>query len=573
MVVTVACGNTASSSPASSEHFKSGAGAGGRALGDSAAGATDEPSDAGAPSEGGSPSVHAQTGGATSTPDTGTGGTARPARGGSSNHASSGGTGGGGRVGGAAGQKSGSAGDGVATGNAAGGAAGDDVSGTAGERTSEGGAGDDAPNPLLVPGFSERKRLRPAPGLDFVLEEVLTSYLVADPPPTRLRRLTRELATRNAWQAPDGEYISDFCVHPSGAVSAVLVASERSVSLVRLDANLELLGTSTIHDPAVADDPHASDIGVTDLTTNPFAWDAARIGANGEAVFTVAVSEINAVIGYRLSFTSGTWSAPLRTLIEPPTGLTPNLPIGGSFDTFGAEAEWFRAPIDLDPDGNAYVALWANPTRIRSHKSAFADGVTPLPGDPDDPGTVDSDVLLTKLDADGNRLWTHVVGTEHEDEPYAVRATRDAVAVVGRSRRFPGFDNTVWDALVSVTSAAGDATETVTLALDASSILLGADARPAGGWIVAGSDGWLQNPDGLSILADGQKLLLELPSLTTTPIRRTLAAGPRHNELHSVIAEAEGIVFAGHEDGPLTHDGDGDLSAIHATGVLGVSSP
>jgi hypothetical protein len=120
---------------------------------------------------------------------------------------------------------------------------------------------------------------------------------------------------------------------------------------------------------------------------------------------------------------------------------------------------------------------------------------------------------------------------------------------------------------------ARDATETTTLELDASSILLGIDARRAGGWIVAGSDGWVQNPDGLSILAYGQKLLLELPSLTATPIRRTLAAGPRHNELHSVIAEAEGIVFAGHEDGPLTHSGDADLSEIHATGVLGVSSP
>ena len=176
---------------------------------------------------------------------------------------------------------------------------------------------------------------------------------------------------------------------------------------------------------------------------------------------------------------------------------------------------------------------------------------------------------MTKLDPNGKRRWSRVVGSEHEDEPYAIRARGDAVAVVGRSRRFPGFDNTAWDALVSVTSASGDATETATLGLDASSILLGVEARAGGGFWLAGSDGWVQNPDGLSILSDGKPLLLELPSLSAAPVRRALVAGPRHNELRSLLAGPEGIAFAGHEDGPITHTGDSDASAIHATGVLG----
>lgn len=126
-----------------------------------------------------------------------------------------------------------------------------------------------------------------------------------------------------------------------------------------------------------------------------------------------------------------------------------------------------------------------------------------------------------------------------------------------------------WDALLSVTTEAGDATDSRTLVLDASSILLGVDARPSGGFVVAGSDGWSQNPDGLSILSYGKPLLLELPTLDQPPIRLQVAPGPPHNELHSVIATTDGIAVAGHEDGPLTHSGDGDATEIHATGVLG----
>lgn len=447
--------------------------------------------------------------------------------------------------------------------------------GRAGESGAAGDAGDAGAPPaepsgvVLVPGFSQRKWLRSQRAGDLVLEEQLTGFASLTPPKTRLRRLSHEFGTATVWLPPDDQYISDFCEHPSGELSLVLRSSSFAVSLVRLDSALNLLQSTTIHDPAVATDPHAAETGVTDLTANGLLNDAARIGAMGEAAFAVVVSSLNAVIGYRTAFTHGNWAEPQRTLIEPPVALAPFLPIGGSFDTFGAIGEWFRAPLDIDENGNPYVAVWAGPARIRAHSAAFQDGLTPLPGDPVLPTAGDSDVLLTKLGPDGERLWSRVVGSEHEDEPYALRAHGGLVAVVGRSRRFPGFDNTAWDALLSVTTAAGDATSSLTLPLDASSILLGVDARPGGGFVVAGSDGWSENPDGLSILSYGKKLLLELPALDAPPIRVEVASGPRHNELHAVIVEPDGIAFAGHEDGPLTHSGDGNATEIHATGVLG----
>jgi hypothetical protein len=121
-----------------------------------------------------------------------------------------------------------------------------------------------------------------------------------------------------------------------------------------------------------------------------------------------------------------------------------------------------------------------------------------------------------------------------------------------------------------VTAANGDAIGTRTLPLDASGILLAVDGLPDGGWVVGGSDGWSQNPDGLSVLSFGKKLLLELPTIDALPVRIDLPAGPRHNEVRAVIAGADAIWLGGQDDGPIMHTGDGDPSQIHADGVVGI---
>ena len=105
----------------------------------------------------------------------------------------------------------------------------------------------------------------------------------------------------------------------------------------------------------------------------------------------------------------------------------------------------------------------------------------------------------------------------HEDEPYALRARQGAVAVVGRARRMPGFDNTFWDAFIAVTSSDGNAVGARAIQLDQFSIALAVDALSGGGWVLGGSDGWTQNPGGLSILSFGTKLLLELPLSAPIP--------------------------------------------------------
>jgi hypothetical protein len=289
-------------------------------------------------------------------------------------------------------------------------------------------------------------------------------------------------------------------------------------------------------------------------------------------VVAVVETSWNSIVAYRASFSNGAWAALGRTLIEPPVGLTPFLPIGGSFDTFQALFVWYRPELDVDEEGNAYVATWASPKRIRVHATEFGDALVPLPGDPNAPGASDSDVIITKMDRTGVRAWSRVVGTEHEDEPYALRARAGTVAVVGRARRLPYFDNTTWDAFVSVVTPDGTVVGSRALPLDASGIFLAVDALPSGGWVFGGSDGWSQNPTGLSVLSFGANLLAVLPTIDGTLSRLPVPAGPRHNEIRTVVGDDDRVSYGGHEDGPIMHTGDSDRSLINATGLLGTSA-
>ena len=425
------------------------------------------------------------------------------------------------------------------------------------------------PGPALkkTEGWSVRRRMRSASGVDLVLEEQLTSFTVAALGTTRIRRV--DGAGAGPWNAPSELFIEDAVLHPSGGVSAVLVNAQFEVWLVRLSPGLELLELRQLIDPDIAQDPFPPSTGLptpTELTVNSLPRDSVRAAADGEDMVVVAMTPLESVILYRIGFSSGVWEAPRRALVVPVKHHIPFLPIGGTFDTFGAMWSSFRALVDVDEQGAAYVAFWVNPQKIQAAAAFTGD---PLQKVSSERFSQDSDVLLMKLDRSGNRLWTRVVGTENEDEPYALRAAQGEVAVVGRARRVPGDDNTFWDAFLSVSAADGTLRGTRAYPLQASSIFLAVDAIPGGGWLAGGSEGWSQNPEGLSILSFGSKLLVELLDVAAAPVRIPLEAGPRNNEVRSVSADPTHRWFAGHEDGPIMHTGDGDLSEIHATGAIG----
>ena len=402
-------------------------------------------------------------------------------------------------------------------------------------------------------------------GTDVVLEERLASFTVAEFGASRLRRV--DAPNLAPWSAPAGLLIEDAALHPSGAVTAALVDADFAVWLARLSPALALLELARLDDPDIARDPFPFP-GVpqpTELRANSLPRDSVRTAPDGEEAVVVVMTPLESVVLYRLTFSSR-WESPRRALVLPVSHHIPFLPIGGSFDTFGAMWSSFRALIDVDVDGNAYIAFWADPRTITDHSNFSGDQLQKISPER---FSRDSDVLLEKFGRSGNRIWARVVGTENEDEPYALRAVHGEVAVVGRSRRVPGDDNTFWDAFVTVSGADGSLRSTRTFQLEASSILLAVDGLPGGGWLVGGSEGWSQNPSGLSIFGSGSKLLFELPTPDADPVRIALPQGPRNNEIRSVLAGEDHRWFGGHEDGPVMHTGDGDLSQIHATGVVG----
>ena len=429
---------------------------------------------------------------------------------------------------------------------------------------------DPGPSFERTEGWSVRRRMHlPSGHTDVVLEEQLASFTVAAFEASRIRRV--DSAGSQPWSAPSGLLIEDAALHPSGAVTAVLVDPGFAVWVARLSPSLVLLDLEHLQDPEIAHDPFP--IGgipaPTELTANSLPRDSVRTAPDGEEATVVVVTPLESVLLYRLAFSTH-WEAPRRTLVLPVSHHIPFLPIGGSFDTFGAMWSSFRALVDVDDAGNAYVAFWASPRKIQQHSTFAGDDLHKVSTNP---FSQDSDVLLEKFDRAGNRLWSRVVGTENEDEPYAVRAAHGEVAVVGRSRRVPGDDNTFWDAFFSVSDDDGTLRGSTAFQLEASSIYLAIDGIPDGGWLAGGSEGWSQNPSGLSILSFGSKLLTEISAPDAGPVRIALPPGPRHNEIRSVLADSRHRWFGGHEDGPVMHTGDGDLSQIHGTGVVGFVEP
>jgi hypothetical protein len=426
----------------------------------------------------------------------------------------------------------------------------------------------DAWSPTRVPGRSIA-RLTVTPARVVLLEETLTGFDQVTPGPRTVRAIDRRSAMELDWQPDASVRIADAVVHPSGAVSVAIVDAQNRISIIGLGADLVPRTTLLLVDAQVALDPPADPTGQPDLQANGATGESVRIGALGDDVVVAAFTSRNSVVAYRLHLGDAGFQLIWRSLVEPPVGLTPFIPIGGSFDTFTAIVAWFRPYLATDADGNSYLALWTNPRRIAAHTQAFGDSLMPLPTDP---GGHDSDVTITKLDRNGTRMWSRVVGTRFEDEPYALAASANEVVVAGRSRRNPGFDNSQWDPWLAALDGGGALLASRTMPFDASGIVLAVDVDGTGAITAGGSDGWTQNPDGLSILNFGAKLLFTMPSATGAPTRVAVPAGPRHNEIRSVAIGPEGAWYAGHEDGPLTHSGDGDQSQIRSTGVVDVAA-
>lgn len=403
----------------------------------------------------------------------------------------------------------------------------------------------------------------------WIEERIAPQPMVAGDRDLGPRAIVRAAPAREVvWRPADSDRLTDACRHPSGEWSAVGVEADGRIFLARGDAR-------GLFDRIVLDDP--------DLAGDSRAWletprEVPRIGALSEASVSVAadgedvvvtlMSEDFAVLAYRWRRESNAFVRGPRTLVSPAAYVTPYLPIGGSYDDFDAVVSPYQTRLAVDEEGRAFVAIFADRSRLDRHDAVFGTDLDLL-RDQLHPRQNTSDALVLRIDRDGTVAFARVVGTvDVEDEIFGIAVGAERVAVLGRSRRELGRDNTELHAMISELTLDGEPLGTTTFDADGSALAQSAGYDANDLW-VGGTEGWRQNPSGRSVFEPGAPFLVRLTDAATgsRSIDRFDALVPHttgHAELRAVRVEEATLLLAGHENGPLTHTGDGDRSRIRS---------
>lgn len=369
------------------------------------------------------------------------------------------------------------------------------------------------------------------------------------------------------WSPPDADRLTAAVSHPSGEWSAVGVDAERRVFLARGGAS-GLLDRRTLDDPELATDPRAWLGAPRDaLRVGALSEASVAVAADGEDVVVALMSEDFAVLAYRWRREGGAYVRGPRTLVSPAVVASPFLPIGGSFDTFSATVGPYLTHLAVDARGRAFVAVHADRQRLTRHNAVLGTSLE-LVRERLGPRENSSDALVTRVDRDGSVGFARVVGTpDVEDEVFGLAVGASRVAVLGRSRRELGRDNTELHAMVSELDLEGVPRGTVTFDARASALAQSGVYEGEDLW-VGGSEGWTQNPSGRSVLTPGRPLLLRLrDGASGRVVERADALLPQtegHSELRALAVYRGAVFLGGHERGPLTHTGDGDRALVRA---------
>ena len=369
------------------------------------------------------------------------------------------------------------------------------------------------------------------------------------------------------WTAPDDERLTDATLHPSGEWSAVGVDDAFGLFLARGDGG----GAHTriaLDDPELATDRRAwiGDTAPTGLLTHILSEASPTLVADGEDVVVMVLTRELAVIAYRWHWRDGRFVRGTRTLLSPARSTSPFLAIGGSYDDFDAVASPFLLHAGIDDRGRVFVTTLADRGRIERHNAVFGTHLELL-RDVLYPRESTQDALVIGLDRDGSIAFATVVGTlDVEDEIFGLAVGADRVAVLGRSRRELGRDNTELHVMVAELDHDGVPLGTTTF--DSEHSGLAQSGAYAGDTLyVGGTEGWTQNPSGRSVFTPGHPFLVRLSgegARTTTRLDALLPETEGHAELRALWLDGDRIRMGGHERGPLTHTGDADRSLIRS---------
>jgi hypothetical protein len=372
-----------------------------------------------------------------------------------------------------------------------------------------------------------------------LLLETLTPLADVERPDRVLRRFPPNRPALD-YRAPDGAVLVDVAGHPGGEAT-ILLASDAGYALERW----------------LPDGSRGGAVVIAGIAPTPWSRDAGRIAAVGDDVVVAVRADDSSVRADRYTPDGAGYRQLWDTLVEPANDLLPGGLISGSFDTFGQVRAPFRAYVDAGTDGAVWVAVQVDPATdlLSAHDGAFSDDLefiaAPRPS---------ADVLVTRLDGGGRRMFSRIVGTASRDQLYGMRAVAGGVLVVGRTDTHAD-DPAGWDGLIARVTDDGAVSAR---AVDAGGgdILFDADLLSDGRTVAVGGTGYTDNPSGGSISEACSLLALVLTDDAQTGLQ--LPRLPRHNHLRTLLVTGASLWVAGMSDGPGTHSGDGDPSAIRA---------
>ena len=364
----------------------------------------------------------------------------------------------------------------------------------------------------------------------------------------------------------DDERLIDACLHASGQWTAVGVDAARRPFLVRGD-HAGAIARAILDDPELAEDPRAWIETPSDtLRVGALSEASPSVDADGDDAVVALMSESHAILLHRWEFTEGAFVRGARALLSPARVATPFLPIGASYDNFDAVVAPYLvhlavAPMGSAHEGRAFVVALADRGRIDRHNALMGTDLALLRSGP---GEHPSDALVFGVDRDGSVRFTVVAGTvDREDEPFGIAASRERVAIVGRTRREPGRDNTELHAFIAQIDHQGRVLAAGTWDGARSALAQVAAFAPDGSLWVGGTHDWTQNPTGISLYEPGTPFLLAASAEGWIDRSATLATTRGHAELRA-LAVGDDVAAGGLENGPLTHTGDSDPSRIRS---------
>jgi hypothetical protein len=417
------------------------------------------------------------------------------------------------------------------------------------------------PLDLQVAGSAVVKVRAGAQGVTVMQE---TPLRIGEPGPQRTLAIFDAGGARiGAYSPPPGFSLIDFARHPSGETTAIL-ATARTVTLVRLDGSGMEVDESPLVDPLAPTDPYYDAGGLKDdgSMVPVLTRDAASAAPIGEEVAVALRTGRNAVVAYRFRHQRPAgYALAWRTLVEPGLSIFAIGITSGTFDTYGQLENHWHVHLDADAAGNVVVGVVGRTITapvFAAHADHFAE-----------PLAAQNGVLVTRLDADGLRLGTTPIDTAQTSELHGLRLAGDDVALVGRvfSERRP--DGTGWNAYAAhVDRASGALRSYRVVDLDAGEVLFDIQPLGANRFLVAGAAGYVENPDGASISESAAPLLAVLEADGTVRQRLAFPSGARQNPIRTLEPRGAKWLVGGMTNGPGTHSGDADRSLIRADGYV-----